>query len=609
MKHSLRRRLSHYLVLSALLAAVSASIGLWVYGEYYFRAFYASLERAGLENARARIELFDIVMARAEQDIEEPGRRALFALGERFASADRVQAIGSGELKALAEKLGVDDVYFIDRDGRVFASSLTDDIGLDLFSLGDRFSDSLKSLYGRGTVGAQRLSQAIRTGVPTVYQYYGPLGRDFLIEVSTRIDASVSQLYPQYGYKGLAQVAFNPEYAGPDAGKYVRLVDLVGQTGETLWSLIGIGERRDQYAGMAARAYISEPARMTRGGIETVVVSVPLEARGTDVVHDKRFAIIEIDRRPLWRYRTFTLVLLLASCCAAIGLTVVIADRGFGREMASRMERLERSIARTADRAAPFDFADGCDDEISSIGRSVDTLARQVRARAEEREVLNARLGSELGRRAELERELASALAEKRVLRREVHHRVKNNMQIVLSLIGLQTDGLPAAAESRACDTMRTRLYAMSLVLDRLYSREDIERLPLDDFLHDFCYYLEGMHRRPDFFATIRSDGDGLCLAADSAVPVGLVIGELLTNSLRHAFPGRGTGTVEVRAEKDGAGFVLTVRDDGIGGDAAAQGVGILIVRALAAQLGAALDVEAGEGRTVRLRIPGGVAL
>lgn len=614
MKQSLRRRLSLHLALSAIIAAFTASVGLWVFGEYYFRVYYASMERAGLENVRGRLDLFDLIMARAEEDVVEPGRRALLALSERYASAQEIATLGSGALKAAADELGVGEVYFVGKDGTVFASSLPGDIGLNLFALGPRFSASLERLYGKGVVGNQRLTQSTASGIPSVYQYFGPIDRDYLIEVSTPIGGHVSRLYGEFGYNGLVALAFG---TGGD-GRFVRLVDLIGEAGGALWSFTEIGRKRSEYADLVAAARSGLSARRSMGGIETALMPVSLDYRNTAVVHDRRFAVVEIDRRPLLRYRGFTLLMLVASCGAAIVVSFVVADRNFARTVASRVERLEGAIGRSADSALPFDFSDSCDDEIASIGRSVASLVRQVRRRAEDREALNARLSAELERGGEREQELALALAEQTVLRREVHHRVKNNMQIVLSLIGLQAEAPKSGAEKGALEAMRTRMYAMSLVLDRLYAREDVERLPLDEFLRDFVFYLDGIHRRSDFFATVRSEGNGLFLAADAAVPVALIVGELVSNSLLHAFPGRATGSVEVSAvrgnagedaaDASGAGFTLTVRDDGAGGDPAAQGIGLTIVRALAAQLGASLDVELSGGRATRIRVPGGLA-
>jgi two-component sensor histidine kinase len=100
------------------------------------------------------------------------------------------------------------------------------------------------------------------------------------------------------------------------------------------------------------------------------------------------------------------------------------------------------------------------------------------------------------------------------------------------------------------------------LVMERLYARVDVDHLPLDDFLREICYYLDGVHRRPGFFAKIRTDGAGLNLSAASAVPVGLMVGELVNNSLLHAFSGRGTGLIEVSASAgENGGFGLIVSD------------------------------------------------
>jgi two-component sensor histidine kinase len=595
-------------MISALIAALGATGCLWLFGEFYFRAHLAVSEQAGLENVRSRLDLFDLVLSRAERDLLAPGKAALLGLGKRFPTAAHAARLSPQELTSLAAEFGVGEVYFINTDGVVFASSFEPDIGLDLFSLGARFTSSLKKLYGSGVVGDQRLTNSTRTGVLSVYQYYSPPGADLIIEVSSRIDSALRNLYSEYDYRELVKLAFGEKSSDSIFKASVRLVDLVGESGGMYWSLLEVGMRRSEYADLIDLARKNLPARSTEGWIETVAFPVPLPTLDTTVVHDRRFAIIEIDRKPLMHYRHLVFYALAFSCALAFVVSALLANRRFARLVVARVEGLEQAMIRVGEDGAPFDFPDAGNDEISSIARGVEKLVARGCERAVEREALNARLSAEIEARSKREAELARALAEQHVLMREIHHRVKNNMQITLSLVGLQSGLSTEECAVRALEATRTRLYAMSLVMERLYARVDVDHLPLDDFLREICYYLDGVHRRPGFFAKIRTDGAGLNLSAASAVPVGLMVGELVNNSLLHAFSGRGTGLIEVSASAgENGGFGLIVSDDGIGGSLQ-EGVGMNIVRALASQLGASLSVEVEGGRTTRIIVPRGAA-
>lgn len=130
-----------------------------------------------------------------------------------------------------------------------------------------------------------------------MYHYYSPPGSDFLIEVSSEISAALSRAYAGYEYCGLVRLAFGDGRTSPERSASVRLVDLVGEGGGALWSLLKTGERRDRYASLVSRARMQLPARVASGGVETVVLSVPLAPLETTVAQDRRYAVIEIDRR------------------------------------------------------------------------------------------------------------------------------------------------------------------------------------------------------------------------------------------------------------------------------------------------------------------------
>jgi two-component sensor histidine kinase len=583
MKRPIRRTLYRYLTFASLLSAVIASGSLWAVGELTYREYYRRLEAEGFQHVRDRLVLFDTILARVERDACAAGREALIAFARRYRTSAGLAGASVDGLKAEALSLGVDDVYFIGRDGRVVASSYSADIGLDLFSLGPQFREGLKSLFGSGITADQRATQSTATGIVTVYQYYGPAGSDVLIEVSTRISAQFTRYFGGKSYDELIKRAFSADVASSGEKASIRMVDLLGESGDTLWSLIEEGERRNEYASLVAMKDAGRSARTRKAGIETVLFSVPLESRSSPVVHNRRFAVVEIDLRPLIRFRTLTLAVLVLACATAVAASILLVRRKLGRTLAGRVEQLESALARSASNGEAFDFTDWAEDEITSIARNVSALVADLRSQAVD---------------------LRASLSEQVVLQREIHHRVKNNLQIILSLVGLQIDVERDPAVTKALSATRTRLYAISLVLDRLYATPSVERLALDEFLRDFCLYMSGAFRRSDVRVEIETDGGGLFLSPDAAVPVGLLLEEVISNSLSHGFPGRERGKITVRAAAVGHGFRLTVSDDGVGGDLAYERVGMAVIRALSAQLGSVPLIVVDGGRTIELDLP-----
>ncbi len=198
------------------------------------------------------------------------------------------------------------------------------------------------------------------------------------------------------------------------------------------------------------------------------------------------------------------------------------------------------------------------------------------------------------------ERALTNALAAKLVLLQEVHHRVKNNLQTISSLLSLQAESLPEAAQNALEDSQR-RVRAMALVHEQLYSQEDPGDL-------DFAEYAASL--TTDLFyvckvasnVRLRLDVKSSILGADQAIPCGLILNELVTNSLKYAFPDSRAGEVlvEVRSLPDGQ-VLLRVADNGIGLPAGfdwqhASTLGLRIVNLLTHQLKGTLRCEQGPG-------------
>ena len=166
--------------------------------------------------------------------------------------------------------------------------------------------------------------------------------------------------------------------------------------------------------------------------------------------------------------------------------------------------------------------------------------------------------------RKESEKTLKEALKEKEILLREIHHRVKNNMQVMSSLLNLQTQHLD---DPKALDIFRTsihRIRSMALIHDKLYRSESLSTIHFPEYVSDL---LRGLFAAcaPDAGVELNLGIDPLSLNIDTAIPLGLIINELVSNSLKHAFPGGSGGAISVSLRGQDGHMVLTVSDNGSG--------------------------------------------
>lgn len=209
--------------------------------------------------------------------------------------------------------------------------------------------------------------------------------------------------------------------------------------------------------------------------------------------------------------------------------------------------------------------------------------------------------------RARRETELRHALASHETLLREADHRVKNSLQLVASLLTLQRGRLLAGTEAvAALDDAIARVHAIARTHRALLRGRDMRTLPLGDMLRELCDHVDQLSHHVQVRC---SATEALEMDAERAIPLGLIVSELLTNAVRHAYPGGTPGTVDVAATGLDGTVSILVSDAGVGissDPAAPASLGTTIIQALVRQIGAQFETvsSAGVGTTVTLRLP-----
>ena len=208
--------------------------------------------------------------------------------------------------------------------------------------------------------------------------------------------------------------------------------------------------------------------------------------------------------------------------------------------------------------------------------------------------------------RARKEQALHDALASRELLLREADHRIKNSLQMVASLLQLQRSRLTDAAAAGALDDAISRVRTIAEAHRALQQSVDMRSIGLDQMLSDLCAHAGRLNPAVVVECQV---AEPIGFDTERAIPLGLIVSELLTNALRHAYPAGAEGRVEAHVALVGAELVLTVTDFGVGIAPAAEdgtSLGNNIVRALARQLGATLDMrsEPGLGTRVKVTMP-----
>jgi two-component sensor histidine kinase len=205
------------------------------------------------------------------------------------------------------------------------------------------------------------------------------------------------------------------------------------------------------------------------------------------------------------------------------------------------------------------------------------------------------------------EEKIHASLREKEALLKEIHHRVKNNLQVVSSLLGLQSRSVADPEMRKMFRESQNRIHSMALLHECLYQSENLSQVNFPDYIRELAAHLFHSYGIAPERIHLRTNLDRLALNLDAAVPCGLIVNELVSNSLKYAFPdGReGEIRIELRELKNGV-TQLIVADDGVGLRSdldwtTTKSLGLRLVRTLAQQLGAKVEVSSQAGTEVQV--------
>lgn len=202
---------------------------------------------------------------------------------------------------------------------------------------------------------------------------------------------------------------------------------------------------------------------------------------------------------------------------------------------------------------------------------------------------------------ADREESLRRVVHEKTVLVREIHHRVKNNLQVIASLLSLQADAVHDPRDSLLFERSRERVISMAMVHEQLLQAEDLSLIPFKPYLENLAAHIHHANAADNVALSVYCDD--VTLEIDRAVPCGVIVTELAMNSIEHAFPQGAGGVVNIGFRKEADIYSLEVSDDGIGmTKQSGRSLGLTLVETLATQLGGTLGVSSNAGTSVTIR-------
>jgi PAS domain S-box-containing protein len=238
-----------------------------------------------------------------------------------------------------------------------------------------------------------------------------------------------------------------------------------------------------------------------------------------------------------------------------------------------------------------------------------DDLERRVAERTAELSKLNKALAGEVTERRRADERMSSSLREKELLLRELHHRVKNNLQTISSLLKLRLRRSSSSELSEIVRDTQNRIRSIWLVHERLYRSENLSMVDFSEYVRTLAQHLFDSHSVDREAINLLVECDPIELNIDMAIPCGLILNELVSNCLRHAFPNGRSGEVAVRLRRAEKSVRLEVQDNGVGIPENAEkgnsgSLGITLVYELASQIDGTVQVDRTEGTHFVVRFP-----
>jgi PAS domain S-box-containing protein len=213
----------------------------------------------------------------------------------------------------------------------------------------------------------------------------------------------------------------------------------------------------------------------------------------------------------------------------------------------------------------------------------------------------------DISEQKKLEEKLIESVNEKDTLLKEIHHRVKNNMQVISSLINLQISSIDDNSIRVALKDSQNRIRSMALIHEKLYGAKDISNIKFDDYLKSLLENLLNSYNLTSSI-TVNLSVEELLINIDTAVTLGLIVNELISNSLKYAFP-NGAGIINIKFNSDGENVVLDISDNGVGLPSdftleTSLSLGLQLVQNLTNQLNGTLEVDKTSGARFILTFP-----
>ena len=379
----MKNKLIFSLFLFVGLTSVMVGGTVFFYARSNCNAVVAEIRRATREQLASKFQTFDLLLAEIEKGLDQHLQKVMPRLAAEIISAPPSPAeLSVAALNAMARRYGVDDLYVIDRQGRIFNTTFATDLNFNLFDVSESLKADLELLFGAGRVYVDRVSFSSKTGIIRKYAYYGPTGGDILVEASVNIRsyiaAKISPAYRDYLFD-----LFFREAA--ESNQYIRDVDVFMVNRGGRWSLLHEGR---ELAGPVAQKLLDNEALQETRGSE-IIEYTPFRIRRNPMelnqappfLGESGWLRVVYDFSPIQRIPHRILRSSLALAAVAVALAFLLATRFLNRFFVHRVLAINAGVNQIAAGNLANEITVSGTDEIAGIAQNLNRMRLQIAER------------------------------------------------------------------------------------------------------------------------------------------------------------------------------------------------------------------------------------
>ncbi len=374
----MRKRLFQ-LLLGVIL--ITASVISLIIGKFSYD-FVKTVLRDNMEEKILRIEKqlehYQGILNSIEKNMDAVGGKALVGIQRELSDPVTAAKLSSETMKAMAKRFGVQDIYLINSEGRVFNSSLKSDINLNLLGISPSFTRYINSIYGRGEIISQGISVSINEGKINHYMYFSPKGSRMIYEISMDVLGFVNEKYSFALYEFLFSDMFKNFYSD-----YLISIDIYSIAGGASWSLVNPGKRFTMDKELVSSIVEKGEAIVEKGNRINVYRKIKMNKyifnRTTSV-----YVELVYDISILSRYTRKIIIYSVFSCIFITAIIFLLSTMKMNDMFIRRMLSIIESLKKIRNGDYSISIQDDTGDELSNISSNINMMTRTIQQRTSE---------------------------------------------------------------------------------------------------------------------------------------------------------------------------------------------------------------------------------